>query len=219
MAQVVIKDDGGNTTTKKNETTTSKTVTVGGRNITVNVPTQNATSKVTSAPNPTVGGRTVTQKNTPSKQAADKIETGNVLNERKSIVEQKIQENPDYAYDLYEFKNADGSVVSGRDYKSRVDQYESGVVNLNNSYVSLVDQYRSDGDVGRYLKGLEELNAKGQDLDNERTALEALTVSYNDSASAEYENNKTRMQQIVQESSFLKKYDANNARLDSLNRE
>lgn len=154
-----------------------------------------------------------------SKRQSDKNEAQTLLQDRKSALDNKIKENPDYALNLYQFRGANGEVLSGQDYKNRTSEYENGVLNLNNSYLALQDQYKRDGDVNRFNQGVDELTKKYSELENERNALNSLTVEYNSTAQSEYDANKERMKAIIQETSALKKNGGDMAVLNALNNE
>ena len=149
----------------------------------------------------------------------DKQDTVESINKKNEEREAKIKENPDYEYDLYQFANDKGDVMSGKDFKEKSDEWQANYDNIQNSFSELEYQYKKDKDTQKYVDGYNSLLNQAKLLDADAEYLNSFSAQYNNAVTDEYDANKERMQQIVQETAYIKKYGGDLQTLEALNNE
>ena len=139
-------------------------------------------------------------------------------NQKDAAREQRVAEDPTYAYNFYEFSNG-ANTIGGSEYVGRVNTNNQQFKNLYDSFQLLEDQYRRDGDYRRYANGFEELSKKYDQLMAEADELNTYKADYNNSVQKQYQSNRDRMRELTRTMANIKKMGGSRAELDALNEE
>lgn len=146
-------------------------------------------------------------------------EEAQTLQNQKDVArEQRVAEDPTYAYNFYEFSNG-ANTIGGSEYVGRVNTNNQQFKDLYDSFQLLEDQYRRDGDYRRYANGFEELSKKYDQLMAEADELNTYKADYNNSVQKQYQSNRDRMRELTRTMTNIKKTGGSRAELDALNEE
>lgn len=120
-----------------------------------------------------------------------------IQNQKKQERENRLNLNPDYEMDFYEFADENGNKMSSREYKSLVENNKMQFDSLELSMQNIAKQYQESGDYNKYINDYNQLANKYQQLYNEYNDLQKYQINYNETALQEYEANKARMAEII----------------------
>ena len=145
-------------------------------------------------------------------------EAKDLTKQRNDERNQRVQANPDYELDFYQFEDGNGNVLSGREYKGQIDSINQRYNDLEMSVANLEAQYKKDGNYENYYKGINELSGMYDQLLADNEALKGYQANYNNTVLNEYESNQQRMQDLIRMTPDVKKEFGANGR-DAINEE